>query len=438
MKKSITLFISLLSLAVFSQEKLNTLSLPNTPATAILGMQPSVILKPKSYRALEAALYSNFTNSSGNGIIPNDFGLEFTPYWATTHGLSLEEYLYPKLDFQQIVRNSSFSIATTQKFLLQDSTATKSIALGYRTSVFFGNKNDKVKVEDYVKNLSQNQRIGSKIIATLEEYKEKQNFPTKEEYALAIKDLLALRIQSELKSKSNKEIATLMDNIYSEIGSLPFDKENMDSFELAFSNLIEEKIGSSYEEFKSYITNRQGFLIDFATAIHINFPDNNSNFSEVPKYSLWLSPSYNFSNQLQFLKATATLHYEHFYLDYFKKYFPDSKVFENNFDYGASISGSFKKFSIEFEAAGRNSRTLIKAGQDPQGNLLYRKESSNDTQYIGTFSYRLTEQIALSYQIGSGFKPVFNINGGNLISLLSLNLGFGGPDKGDVTVKSLK
>lgn len=48
-------------------------------------------------------------------LFPNNLGLEFMPYWANDHGISLEEYLYPKASLDQIYRNSSFSLASTQK-----------------------------------------------------------------------------------------------------------------------------------------------------------------------------------------------------------------------------------------------------------------------------------------------------------------------------------
>ena len=153
MKKKLIVASIFYCILGFSQEKLNTLTTPTSPAASILGMQPSAQLKPKSYRALETALYSNFTDSNGNSIIPNDFGLEFMPYWAVNRGISLNDYLYPKTGMMQLVRNSSFSIATTQKFILQDSTETKSIALGYRTSLFFGNKEDQTTIEGYLTEL---------------------------------------------------------------------------------------------------------------------------------------------------------------------------------------------------------------------------------------------------------------------------------------------
>jgi len=430
MKKLLLLLTALFATDVFGQEMLNKLTVPNSPASSILGMQPSVVLKPKSFRALEAALYSNFSNEEGGITNPDDFGLEFMPYWAKDHGISLEEYLYPKDILKQIIRNSSFSIASTQNFLLQDSTKTKAIAIGYRTSLFFGDDQDKKEIENHISAVTKNQKIGSKILLELESL-DSEKHQTKDDYLNAVRNTLTNRIYSVLKTKNMKEAEEISEKIYIALEKIPFDKNNLDDFFIAFCEQIEKQIGGSYDEFKEYIKARQGITIDFASAVFLSFPDNNFNFSEVPRYSLWLTPSYNFSNKLDFLKITTSLRYERYYKEYFEKYFPDTKVYDNNFDYGILITGSFKKFTIDFEAVGRKSSSLIASGTDTDDNTLYRKENSNDFQYLGTFSYRITEQIALSYQIGSAFKPVFSTNG-SLISLLSLNFGFGGPNKNDV------
>ncbi|QSW87531.1 hypothetical protein J0383_14695 [Flavobacterium endoglycinae] len=435
MKRNILIITTLLFLGtVTAQKKLDALTTPSSPASSLLGMQPSAIIKPKSYRALEAALFTNFRDENGNSIIPNDFGLEFTPYWATDHGITIEEYLYPKLSFDQIIRNSSFSVASTQNFMLQDSTKTKSLAFGYRTSLFFGNTKDKEIITKHINELSINQRVGSKILSKLIEAQNKFNYKTKEEYLSAVHDTLTKRIYEVLGKKSLKDAEEITQKIYDSSENLAFDENDIDAFFTAFTELIESKMAGSYAEFKSYILERQGLNIDFAYALSLNFPTNDFEYSEVPRQSFWINPSYKFSDKINFLKAIGVLRYEWYNKKYFENYFPDAKVYKNNFDYGLALSGEFKKFTIEFEATGRQSSSLSAAGKDNAGNTLYTKETASDFQYIGTFSYRLTEQIALSYQIGSAFKPVFE-TGGTLVSLLSLNFGFGGPDKTDVTSK---
>lgn len=425
---------ALITTTCYSQDKLNPLTKPTSPAASILGMQPSAMLQPKSYRALEAALYSNFSDSNGSSsIIPNDFGLEFMPYWAVNRGISLEDYLYPKTGFLQLVRNSSFSLASTQKFLLQDSTETKSIALGYRTSLFFGNATDKERIKGYISTLKNKMAINNTLLSILDDVYDNDSTSVKEDYIMEVKRTLPDLIYKELKTKSRREVEVIAEKIYGDIEELDFDATKKDDFFAAIFDIVSAIVGGNYSEFKTYITTRQGMAVDFAAAIHLNFPDNDFDFSVVPKYSFWLTPSYNFSHKLDFLKASATIRYERYFKEYFENYFPDTQVYDNNIDYGISVSGNFKKFVIEFEATGRSSKSLIEVGQDSSGNDLYIKESSSDFQYIGTFSYRLSEQIALSYQFGSAFKPVFNLDGGTLISLLSLNFGFGGPDKSDIT-----
>lgn len=435
MKKKLIVASIFYCILGFSQEKLNTLTTPTSPAASILGMQPSAQLKPKSYRALETALYSNFTDSNGNSIIPNDFGLEFMPYWAVNRGISLNDYLYPKTGMMQLVRNSSFSIATTQKFILQDSTETKSIALGYRTSLFFGNKEDQTTIEGYLTELEKQLTINNSVGKVLDKYHDTNENASKEDYIAELQRILPDVIYKELKTKSKTEATTIAEKIIEDVDALEFNNEQFDTFLESVLTITRTTIGGNYNKFKSYITARQGLAIDFASAVHVNFPDNNFEFSEVPKFAVWLSPSYNFSKEINFLKASATVRYERYFTSYFEKYFPDSVVFDHNIDYGISVAGEFKKFTIEFEATGRSSKSLIDAGQDTSGNTLYRKENSSDFQYIGTFSYRVTDQIAVSYQLGSAFKPTFNVDSGTLISLLSLNLGFGGPNKNDLKSK---
>ena len=57
-------WISCLSVFTFaqddSQEKLQRLTAPASPASAITGMQPTTVLAPKTLNALETALYNNF------------------------------------------------------------------------------------------------------------------------------------------------------------------------------------------------------------------------------------------------------------------------------------------------------------------------------------------------------------------------------------------
>ena len=80
MKTLNLLFVVLLTVSSLrAQEKLSTITAPTSPASYMLGAQPSSVLSPKSFQALETALFSNFSNGEGQTVIPNDFALGFTP-----------------------------------------------------------------------------------------------------------------------------------------------------------------------------------------------------------------------------------------------------------------------------------------------------------------------------------------------------------------------
>jgi len=437
MKTKLTLIIVLSwSTLVFTQEKLSKLIAPTSPAASILGLQPKSVLSPKSYQALETALYSNFLNSEGNTAIPNDFGIEFTPYWTKNHSLSLEDYLYPKSLFEQFIRNSSFSNASTQNYLLEDSTSTNSLAFGYRTTFYVGNKNDREEIQKYRDSLRNNQRIQIKIASMAERLINDHEITGQNDFLDKMKIIVIKAIFESGKYKSVKEAEELTNIIYRETSLLPaLNLDNPDEFLDAFYNLIDQNLnaGILFNRFKDYIKDRQGLSLDIAFANLLNFPMHNFHSSSVPLQSFWITPTYRFKNQLSFLKIMGVFRYEWYNPKYFREFFPKTLTYNNNTDYGLAVSTEFKKFSFQFEAVGRNSNAEIPAGIDDQGNELFRKKQNSDFQYIGSFNYNLTDQVVLSYNLGNRFEPIQNPEN-TLVSLLTLNFGFGAPTKNDLTL----
>lgn len=421
-----------------AQEKLNKLIMPTSPASSILEIQPKTILSPKSYQALETALYSNFINSDGNAIVPNDFSLEFTPYWTKNHGLSLQEYLYPKSIFDQFIRNLSFSVASTQNFLLGDSSATNGIAFGYRTSFYFGNANDRKEVEGYRDSLQKNQSIQIKIVGTAENLIVKKQIANTDDFLIKIKSTLIKAMFESGNYKNIGEVEKLYVTISNEASIVePLDLENPDEFLDNFYSIIDKSLNAStlFNEFKSYIKERQGFSVDVAYAHLLNFPTNNFEFSYVPRQSLWITPTYRLKNKLSFLKVMGVIRLEWYNTGYFRTYFPGTNTNANSTDYGLAIAAELNKFSFQFEMVGRSSNSEIPAGTDDDGNQLFRKEQNSDFQYIASFSYNLTDQIVISYNLGNRFEPIQNPEN-TLVSILSLNLGFGSPTEDDLDLEN--
>jgi hypothetical protein len=440
MKLISLLFIGCIPAALFGQEKLSQLTAPTSPAAGLLGMQPSAVLTPKSYQALETAIFSNFLDGSGKPTIPTDFSLEFTPYWTKNHGLSLEEYLFPKSQWDNLRRNSSFSLASTQNFLLGDSAASNAISWGYRNTFYFSNKNDREKLSLYKKNLNNMQLATADLVANAIVIANSTSVKNTKDFYEGLNPYIKSAlvkgefINTTSGSKSDS-LTTLIINGFKK--QLPeFDSANADNFidalGLITDTVFAEALGlkdEPYDVMKTYIKNRNGLSIDVAYAGMINFPTNDFEYSIVPRQSFWVTPSYRFSNKANFLKVMGVFRYEWYSLDYYKHYFPNNKVYQSNIDYGIAISANFEKFSCQFEAVGRAAQSFIQAGTDVDGvTPLYKKESATDLQYLGTFNYSLTDQVVLSYTLGNRFDPILNPNN-TLVSTLTLNFGVGGPTK---------
>jgi len=359
MRTSIFIFcFSFFPSLLIAQEKLNSLKSPSSPASSVLGLQPTAVLSPKSYQALETALYSNFLNNNSPGF-PNDFALEFTPYWATNHSLSLDEYLFPKRILDQVIRNSSFSVASTQNFVLGDSTSTNGLAFGYRTTLYFGNKADREKLQNYEAKSDRNNRIYNRIGTKAELLSDDPAIKNKTDFLEEIKSTM---LEAFRMYENEKESERLTNKIISESDSLPgLNKSNPGEFVDAFRDLVDKILEGNqlFNEYKSYVSERQGFAVDIAYANLLSFPTNNFEFSVVPRQSFWISPAYQFKNKLNSLKVMGVMRYEWYNTDYFSSYFPTDTVFQNNVDLGLAVSAELKKFSIQFEFVGKYSKSDI-------------------------------------------------------------------------------
>jgi hypothetical protein len=106
-------------------------------------------------------------------------------------------------------------------------------------------------------------------------------------------------------------------------------------------------------------------------------------------------------------------------------------IYKTNFDYGGAVAFEFRMFSLQLEAVGRFSQSEISEGVDNEGNALYSKEQESDFQYIGTFGCNLSDGIIISYSLGNRFNPIQEAEN-TLVSMLSLNFGFGSPTKKDI------
>lgn len=425
------LLIGFFSSVSNAQENLMPLNSPSSPAASIIGLQPTAVLAPKSYKALEAALYSNFVQ--GNSVVlPNEFALEFTPYWTKNHEMPLEEYLFPKSISEQIKRTASISIASSNNYMLGDSSLTSVLGWGYRTTLHFSNEMDRKKVKNFTSKLNKGANIIVRITSKANSLAGDTSIKNRMDFKDKIRPVIIDTIVGYLGSKGYTKALEIANSIFKNYTSLPlYDPADPFVFIDAFVELAKLELANAEEEldavktfneFEAYLKKRQGLLIDIAYAGFLNFPSNEFATSKLPQHSLWVTPTYQWIDEFADVKLMGVFRYQFYNIDYYKQYFSSAKVFQNNVDYGLAAAIEFKKVTLQLEAVGRMSNTEVPSGIFINGQELYSKDQNTDFQCIGTLNYKLTDNINFSYSLGDRFDPILN-PGSTLVSLLALNFG---------------
>ncbi len=440
MKRLLTLLIcgAFLSSNGFSQdlnEEINALKAPSSPASIILGVQPSSFLYPKSQKALEATLLSNFVDDNNEIVVPDDFGVEFSPYWFNDHGLTVEEYLYSddlSAYLNQLWRNSSFSIATTQNFVLEDSSVTNAIGLGYRTTLHFSSQADKSSIDTYRTRIKAAKKISTRIIAQAEKIDFNDIAGFVDQMSGFITETLSRAYGAGNEQKAQEQSSLII----AQMEALEYNGDDdtlLDSFNSMVSGaVVEIESGLTSESlvtlFKDYIKQRNGLSVDLGYAVLLNFPANTFEDTYAPKRTLWLTPGFRFKNEdWSFLKILGVYRNTQYDLGYYKTYFPGQEVFQSSEDFGLAATGEFDKLSFRIEFLSRTSKTETPTTTGGSGTVSYTVDEKSDFQSIGTISYRLNKDIVLTYSLGESFDEVLSNN--NIVSLLTLNFGLGGLNK---------
>lgn len=434
------MFVSL-SFISYGQEALNKIQYNTSPASSIIGLQPSVVLTPKTHQALETALFSNFLNGN-NLVVPNDFALEFTPYWTKNRSLSLEEYLYPKSYLEQFKRGLSFSIASSQNYLLGDSSASNAMAIGGRTTLYFRQKHHRDSLNLQLVKLRSNMKTNIAAQSALDEFylemSTLQETPGVSQDSLTFvfytalqgkfKDILFSTGAFSTKEETEQAVVKIMHH-------LPLiDWQNTDAFSDSVSNLLDNILAYNQVagNLKKLVKKREESSIDLAYASLINFPQSNFSAIYLSKQTAWITihQKWLYTNE-RTLHVSGVLRREWYNDAFYPRFYPNLTIYQNNTDLGLSVKGIWDRFSLSIEAVYRSSNSEIPAGTDAFGNELFRKEKQNDRQVLGSIQYTLRDNVVLSYSLGERFDPILN-PGNTLVSLLSLNFGFGGPTTDNV------
>jgi len=463
MNQQIKTLIIFISIIVFSNSNkiiaqnpkinLEDLQAPTMPSATIIGTQVNEVSKPKSLKALEAAILTNYLDSDYNLSIPNNFALEFNPFMLSGRkNFNYESYLDSNI-FSNMWRNLSLSVSSTTEFLINDSVSSNAMGFGIRTILLNGKVNSELKTA-FTSAIQKNTdvlNVATKVRTLISYFIQNNENISIDDIRSFV--LIELEKDDELKKPKNKNGQELSNHYIilaknKEIINSVFDKipreTVLDSIEYVFKRIYDNNISDdALTELQNTLYeikhNRYGWRLDLNYAQATSFPTNEFDFSYTPRCGLWVNISWKPATIKDKTKKNGTLVTKGTPTDiqfiglarilwnndkFINNYSPADTTFKtgNIYDLGARIVYEIKRFSIEFEYIHRFNKNKITRTIDGEE---YSKTVTNDSKkYVLNINYNISDNIILSYNIGKGYENIAN-TGGNLISGLSLNLGFG-------------
>lgn len=416
-----------------AQENLSELTAPQSPASTVLGLQPSTITSPKSFKELEATLVNKFSENN-NFVVPNDFALEFSPYYSGKKKLNPADF-YDYNGWSSAKRNLSFSLASTNNYVILDSANTNAIAFGARTFFEFG-KSKKENAALRFRDIQLNNRLRVKISRVADEIVEDNKGLNAETFIQKLEDeLKAPGILNDQGSKSAVDslIVYLKENLESVSGEL--SRMGTDTGQDGFSDFLDTRLGidAQIKEMQEILAERKNGL-EIAYANLLNFPTQEAEYSYLSKHSFWATVHFSGSsifNKVQgqgLGKIDASLVFRRTWdqRDFHVRYV-GSRQFGTRSDVGGKLSFVADRLSIDTEFIHGWSKRIDTSTIDPQtGDFTEVGNKQESNQFLLSFHYMLNSNTSISYTWGEQFA--FEIGEGtNLVSLLALSQSFGGP-----------
>jgi hypothetical protein len=422
---------------------LEDLKAPAMPAATIIGTQINEISRPKSLKALEAAVFNNFLDSSNNFLIPNNYAFEIDPFMLTKRtNFDYLEYLDDSLK-HNLWRNLSFSVASTNNYIINDTITSNALGFGGRTIILNGKVNQELEksyteiIEKYKFLKKTEGRIRTKIDSYIENRE--------------VIDLDSLRSYLLNNNELNSPENTIIVN---QVFDLLPGNTNKENIEEKFTDIYKETFSAqALDQFSKLIdlvkSERYGWRWEIDAALAMTFPTNEFNYCIVPKFGLWSNLSYKpfkkkelkngelaeVPGNFEFIGLVRWINNDN---DFMNKYNPvDTVQFQAGsvFDFGIRAVFEIKKFSAEIEYLYRlnqNKESVLVNGQE------YSRTINDDTyKLVLNLNYNITDNIVLSYNLGKNFDMITN-NHGNLITGFSINFGFGGADKDELIQNAMK
>lgn len=318
---------------------LKELELPNSPGFILLDQAPASIERPNTPRAFTLSLFNSFSQSNG---IPNNYAVEFTPFWFLKHpnmnALKYAGYKDRKPHPFSSIKMISLSMAYVNKTDSISNKPINNIAFGARTTV-------------------------------LKLYSKKHK-----------EDIIAANFMAVKRLKG-------FDYLLNQAGATPQllieDPAKYHELESECLKILADS--NSTSPLAEVLKEKPRFAIEAATAYSMFFTNNNFSTNRFGRFGAWLTLNYS-----QNLNKEAT-NYINFYM--VSRFLSDGTTLDslnrytvrNSFDIGGKLEVEFKKLSIAFE-------------------YIYRaNEVANTFRSSGLLKYKIAENIYLTGALGKNF-----------------------------------
>lgn len=431
MKQIVFFSLALLfAVSAFAQDEpestdLSNLKAPSAPAFTILGINPEEIARPKTFKELETQLANSFANK-GSFVLPNNLALEFQPYWLSSKDrLTYEQFVADSFK-HRIIQNLSLSVGAAQLPGFKDtSNLNKRMGFGFRTYLLNGKPSAgqkqlaaitvalkrradvTIKVVSLLKNITRNDSLcmmmaksPSAINTYLESYMQSLSLLEKELFSLIAGN--AIKAVEQGSAMSMEKVRAILEQQINDI------KANG-----------EEELQKLARKVSSTITDREGWFVECAGAMVLDFPFNDINRSYLPKYGMWVTATH------RWVKDQKHRNYEALgMLRYMSNEIPVKQ--SSNFDVGVKLVWQKKNLSVTGEWIYRQQHAVLSTTTDATSGITTTiSQNRDDYKLVANINYRLSDNLILTYTMGKGFEINTEV-GNNLISAVGLNFGLGG------------
>lgn len=409
-----------------NQTSLDQLEAPSMPAATVIGAQVNEITRPGNVKDVNASLLNNFLDSGNNFIFPNNYGIEVNPYQLSgMKNFKYTDYLGDDLK-QNLWRTFSFSVATNNSFIVNDTVSTNALGVGGRITLKRGQ-------------VSETLRKG--VIAAINANRDILNFKSTfssyfQSGFMAVDSLTSNYTEKKLQDFMVKAIndyyaednkARVLQYVNTAFDKIP-DTTPLSEVEAVFLSTIDEMIAdgqlTALQDLMKKVKNERGGIkwdINYAQAL--NFANQSWADMQSSQLGAWTNFSITPMVMNKETNAKEVSDFEFIFLaryirvndSFYEQFQPPTVTFSpgNNLDFGTRLVMDKEKFSLEAE-------------------YIHRfNDNDNTYKLVVNANYNITQDIVISYNIGKNYDMP-GLTGNNLITGLTVNFGFGGYKLGDL------